>query len=291
MNIAVIGSGGQLGSDLVKLIKQSNTDEVYPFTHQDLDCTNLEAVQTALQNLWPNLDAVINCAAYVRVDDAEDNPKDAFLVNAIGAKNIADACGTLDIECVYISTDYVFDGTKTTPYREDDEPQPLSTYGASKLSGEVLTRIACERHYIIRCSGLFGLAGASGKGGNFITTMLRLADEDQEIRVVADQLFSPTSTSDLAKKILWLITTRQYGISNITSQGECTWHELASFVFELTGTPKKVLPISTNEYGAKATRPLYSVLGHEVLQQLNADDLPHWHDAVRDYLRLRGDIR
>ena len=291
MNIAVIGSAGQLGSDLVQFITQSKNDRVYPFTHQDLDCTNLSDVKNALQHLWPNLDAVINCAAYVRVDDAEDNPRDAFLVNAIGAKNIADACNMLDIACVYISTDYVFDGAKTTPYSEDDQPRPLSTYGASKTSGEELTRIACEKHYIVRCSGLFGLAGASGKGGNFITTMLHLANEGREIRVVADQIFSPTSTHDLAKKILWLITTRQYGVSHITSKGECTWHELASSVFELTGNNNKPIPISTQEYGAKAKRPLYSVLGHEALQQLSADDLPPWQEAVHDYLLRRGDIR
>ena len=286
--IAVIGSTGQLGTDLVKRLGRSGAYRVFPFSHADLECTEPEYVRQALGAISPNV--VVNCAAYVQVDDCEDRPDEAYRVNALGARYVAEACDALNAACVYISTDYVFDGEKGSPYVEEDSASPLSVYGASKLAGEHLVRISLERHYIVRCSGLFGVAGASGKGGNFINTMLRFAREERDIKVVDDQRFSPTSTEALAEKIAWLTTTGDYGTWHITCRGECTWYELAGAVFELAGLQPKLSAISTEAFGAKARRPTYSVLGHGRLNQAGADDLPHWRDAVEQYLRTTGEI-
>ena len=147
-----------------------------------------------------------------------------------------------------------------------------------------------EKHHIVRCSGLFGVAGASGKGGNFITTMLQMARDGKEIRVVDDQIFSPTSTVALAKKIAWLMTTEEYGNWHITCQGQCTWYELASAVFQLVDLEPRLSPINSEAFGAKAKRPLYSVLGHERLEHAGEDDLPHWRDSLEQYLRVKGEI-
>ena len=259
--------------------------DVVPLPHDRVDVTDPVAVRHELQRHSP--DAVVNTAAVVRVDDCQDRVEEAFRINAMGALHVARACAELNAVCVYISTDYVFGGEKQTPYLEEDKPNPLSVYGASKAAGEQLVRMSLEMHYIVRCSGLFGLEGASG---NFINTMLRLAREGRDIRVVDDQRFSPTSTEALAKKVAWLITTGSYGNWHVTCQGECTWYELADAVFKLLGLQPRLSPITSETFGAKAKRPSYSVLGHGRLQQLDADDLPHWRDSVEQYLRAKGEL-
>ena len=286
--VAVLGSTGQLGTDLVRVLERSAAYQSFPLSHSLLDCTEPESVRRVLSSLSP--DVVVNCAAFVRVDDCEEQPEAAFRVNALGARFVAEACAALDATCVYISSDYVFDGEKGEPYTEKDAPSPLSVYGVSKAAGEQLVRISLEKHHIVRCSGLFGVAGASGKGGNFITTMLRMARDGRDIRVVDDQRFSPTSTEALAGKIAWLMTTGEYGTWHITCQGECTWYELAVAVFRLAGLEPKLNPITSEAFGAKAKRPSYSVLEHGRLKRMGADDLPHWHDALEQYLRAKGEI-
>lgn len=288
IRVAVVGSTGQLGTDLVRLLEQSTGCQVFPLSHSDMDCTEPEIVRKVLGSLSP--DVVVNCAAFVRVDDCEDRPEDAFRVNTLGARYVAEACARLDATCVYISTDYVFAGEKRTPYLEEDLPAPLSVYGVSKAAGEQLVRISLEKHHIVRCSGLFGVAGASGKGGNFITTMLGMARDGRDIRVVDDQRVSPTSTEALAGKIAWLMTTGEHGTWHITCQGECSWYELAGAVFQLAGLEPRLSPVTSEAFGAKAKRPSYSVLGHGRLQRLGSDDLPDWHDALEQYLRAKGEI-
>ncbi len=288
IRVAVVGSTGQLGTDLVRVLEQSGPYQVFPLTHSDMDCTDSALVRAVLGSLIP--DVVVNCAAFVRVDECEERPEEAFRVNTLGARLVAEACAALDATCVYISSDYVFDGAKRTPYLEEDLPSPLSVYGVSKAAGEQLVRISLEKHHIVRCSGLFGVAGASGKGGNFITTMLRMARDGRDIRVVDDQRFSPTSTEALARKILWLMTTGEYGTWHITCREECTWYELAGAVFRLADLRPGLSPVTSEAFGAKAERPSYSVLGHGRLQQAGADDLPHWHDALEQYLRAKGKI-
>ena len=203
---------------------------------------------------------------------------------------MAEACATLDATCVYVSTDYVFDGEKQTPYLEEDPPGPLSVYGLSKEAGEQSVRTTLEKHHIVRCSALFGVAGASGKGGNFVTTMLQLARERRDILVVDDQRFSPTATNILAQKIAWLMTSEEYGTWHITCQGDCTWYELADATFGLLDLHPKLTPINSEAFGAKAKRPSYSVLGHGRLQRAGEDDLPHWKDSLEQYLRAKGEI-
>ena len=189
MRVAVVGSTGQLGSDLVSHLEGSGTCRVFPLSHADIDCGDPAAVRKVLGSCSP--DVVVNCAAFVRVDDCEDRREDAFRVNARGARFVAETCAALEATCVYISTDYVFDGEKRTPYSEKDPTSPLSVYGLSKEAGEQSVRTTLEQHHIVRRSTLFGVAGASGKAGNFITTMLRLAREGRDIGVVDDQRFSP----------------------------------------------------------------------------------------------------
>jgi dTDP-4-dehydrorhamnose reductase len=287
IRVAVIGSAGQLGTDLVRILQRSGGYQALPLSHADLECAEPEKVRQVLGALSP--DVVVNCAAFVRVDDCEDRAEEAYRVNALGARYVAEACATLGASCVYVSTDYVFGGEKQTPYLEEDPPNPLGVYGASKLAGEQLVRISLDRHYVVRCSGLFGVAGASGKGGNFITTMLRLAREGRDIQVVDDQRFSPTSTQDLAEKIAWLITTGEFGTWHITSRGECTWYELAEATFQAADLNPRLSPITSEAFAARAKRPSYSVLGHGRLITAGADNLPHWRDALRQYLTARGE--
>lgn len=174
MKIIIIGANGQLGYDLIRAFENTE-DEIAPLTHADIDVTDLRSASETLRNIEP--DAVINCAAYVRVDDAEDFPERAFAVNALGARNIARICRDLNSILAHISTDYIFDGRKKEPYTEEDTPNPLNVYGNSKLAGEYFVRNTLEEHYIIRSSSLFGASGASGKGGNFVATMIKKSTE------------------------------------------------------------------------------------------------------------------
>ena len=293
MNIAVIGSAGQLGSDLVQFITQSKNDRVYPFTHQDLDCTNLSDVKNALQHLWPNLDAVINCAAYVRVDDAEDNPRDAFLVNAIGAKNIADACNMLDIACVYISTDYVFDGTKTCAYIETDIPNPQSIYGKTKLQGEQAIEVSGCMYLIFRTSWVY-----AARGKNFVTTIIRLAKEHNEVKVVSDQIGAPTSAeliADVTSLCLYLIfqdkvpKKNRAGIFHLTPTGKSSWYGFAKFIMSemkklgdsFHTNPENIISINASENHQQANRPANSLLDSQKLCKTFGIYLPSWQVHAR----------
>ena len=209
MKVVVIGATGQLGSDLCKT---PVSFEVIPLTHRDIEITDIDSVKRVLTR--HPVEVIINTAAFVRVDDCETDPDKAFLVNAIGARNVAVVAQEIGAKLVHISTDYVFGGekeTRTTPYTEFDTPVPPNVYGRSMFAGEDFVRHLCHKHFIVRISALFGTAGSSGKGGNFIETMIRLAKERPELTVVNDQVFSPTYTKDLARKIAWLITTEYYG--------------------------------------------------------------------------------
>jgi len=230
---------------------------------------------------------VINTAAFVRVDDCEQQMEKAFRINALAVKNIAQVCQELDSTLVHISTDYVFGGDQSTPYREDDPPNPLSVYASSKLAGEYFAANYCQKHQIIRSSGLFGTAGSMGKGGNFVETMIRLAEEGKQIRVVNDQFLSPTYTVDLANAIIDLVQTDLYGIFHITNRGGCSWYQFAESIFELIGVQADLEPIPTSQYPTPACRPGYSVLDNQKFANLGLDLLPHWQDALETYLKYR----
>jgi dTDP-4-dehydrorhamnose reductase len=288
MKVLVTGANGQLGTDLCKVLRDS---ELIPLTDKDIEISDMTSVKQAFSKYKP--DIIINTAAFVRVDDCEDEKEKAFSVNALGARNVAVVAQELGARLVHISTDYVFGGEaepRTTPYTEFDTPVPLSIYGKSKLAGENLVRHFCLRHFIVRTSGLFGLAGSMGKGGNFIETMLRLARERDELRVVNDQIFSPTYTMDLARKIAQLLTTEYYGIFHITNRGGCSWYEFTTEILKLAGIKTPVVPITSDQYPQKARRPRYSVLDNSHLRLLGMDDMRPWQEALKDYLVARGHI-
>jgi dTDP-4-dehydrorhamnose reductase len=283
LKILITGANGQLGTDLVKLLEKH---EVVPLTHDDVDITDLVSLKKMCVDNKPEV--IINTAAYVRVDDCETNQDLAFKVNALGARNVAVIAEGLGAKLVQISTDYVFGGenpSMTTPYTEFDDPVPLNVYGKSKLAGEEFVRHLCHQYFIVRASGLFGVAGSSGKGGNFIETILRLAKERDKITVVDDQIFSPTYTPDLADKIAQLMTSELYGIYHITNSGSCSWYEFAREALKLTGSRTPILPIKSDQYPQKAKRPKYSVLGHSSLKLLGWDDLKGWEQALSKYIK------
>jgi len=283
MKVAIIGAKGQLGTDLCSI---PSDFKIIPLTHTDIEITSLNSVKTALKSCKP--DIVINTAAYVRVDDCETERDKAFLVNALGARNVAVVTQQIGAKLVYFSTDYVFGGeseNRTKPYTEFDTPIPVNVYGESKLAGENYVKHSCYRHFIIRVSGLFGVAGSSGKGGNFVEAMLRLAKERHELKVVNDQVFSPTSTRDLALKVKQLIITDYFGTFHITNSNFCSWYEFTCEILKLAGLKALVKPITSAEYHQKARRPRYSVLDNYHLRLLGMDDMQPWQKALRDYLR------
>lgn len=288
MKILVTGANGQLGTDLCKAL---HSFDVLPLTHADVEIAAANSVKEMFNKYKP--DVVINTAAYVRVDDCESERDRAYSVNALGARNVAVEAQALGAKLVHISTDYVFGGENdppAIPYTEFDIPVPLNIYGKSKLAGENLVRHLCSRHFIVRTSGLFGTAGSSGKGGNFVETMLRLAKQQEELRVVNDQLFSPTYTKDLAKKIAQLIATECYGTFHITNKGTCSWCQFAIGILSLAGINTPVIPVTSEEYSTPAKRPRFSVLDNYHLRLLGMDDMRPWQEALRDYMISKGHI-
>lgn len=255
MNILITGSKGMLGHALTA--KLSEEHRVSGLDLPDLDITDLNGLRKAMFSYRPDL--IINTAAYTDVDGCETNTEMAFAVNATGPRNLAAACRELNISLVHFSTDYIFDGTADIPYKEVDNPNPLSVYGKSKLKGENYIREITDKHYIIRTSWLYG-----PHGKNFVAAMLRLAGEQDEIGVVNDQTGSPTYTFDLAAAVLKLISVKEYGIYHITNSGTCTWYEFSLEIFKQAGINGiSVKPTTTEELNRPAPRPKYSVLDNE----------------------------
>ncbi len=279
MTIAVIGSHGQLGTDLMRVLG----DDVVGLTHADIEIT--EPVSIAVQLDKHSPDTVINTAAYNLVDKAEEEPEAAFNSNAFGPLHLARACAARDITLVHVSTDYVFgqDTHRTTPYIEDDAPGPVSVYGTSKLAGEHLVIAACPKSFIVRTCGLYGNPTSLGKG-NFVRTMLRLAQDCDELSIVDDQHCTPTSTADLATAMATLIRTDSYGLYHCTNTGVTTWCGLASAIFKITGLDVTVKPITSNDFGAPARRPSYSVLNCDCIMSVTGVTMPHWRAALASYL-------
>jgi dTDP-4-dehydrorhamnose reductase len=288
VKVAVIGANGQLGTDLCRALHDFH---IIPLTDADVEIADMASVRKAIVKGKPKI--IINTAAYVRVDDCEDEHDKAFSVNALGARNVAVVAQELGAKLVHISTDYIFGGEaepRTAPYTEFDTPVPLSVYGRSKLAGEDFVRHLCLRHFIVRISGLFGVAGSLGKGGNFIETILKLAGERDKLRVVSDQVFSPTYATDLARKIVQLISTDYYGIFHITNRGACSWYEFTVEILRQAGIKTPVVPITSDQYPQKARRPRNSVLDNYHLRLLGMDDMRPWQEALKDYLAARGHI-
>lgn len=283
MKIAIFGIDGQLGTDLATAFESA---DIIPVPHDRVDITNEEGVSSALSSTSP--DWVINAAAMTHVDRCETQAPPAFGINALGARNIARACSRSGARLIQISTDYVFDGKNETPYVEDDVPRPINVYGMTKLAGEMFVQDSCERHYIIRTSGLYGLANCRGKGTNFVETMLRLSKEHSELRVVMDERLTPTFTEDLAALLNLIVKNEPaFGVYHATNEGHCSWFDFATEIFRLTQLPIAVSGITSKEWGSPTRRPENSVLSSEKLASQAIDRMPDWHDALERYLSKR----
>ena len=281
----VIGATGQLGSDLVRTFDRPG--ELIPLGSRDLDVLDAAQVRSTLATLRPTV--VLNATAYNLVDRAEEERPRAFALNAEAVGSLAATCHSLGAVFAHFSTDYVFDGRKRTPYEESDAPAPLGVYGESKLAGERLALERCERTVIFRVSGLFGIAGSSGKGRtNFVETMLRLAREGKPLRVVADQVLGPSYTLDLARKVWVVLPKVAHSTYHLTSGGQTSWYDFARRAFRLTGVTADITPVTAAEFGARAPRPAYSVLGHAHLAALGEDDLRSWDAALAAYIAERS---
>lgn len=285
--VALIGANGQLSTDIRKVFDK-NYYLITPLTHQDIDVTDFEKTKSVLSEINP--DIVINTSAYHKVDEVEDNQDKAFLVNSESQKNLAELCQSKGWTVVFISTDYVFgkDEKRNTPYKESDTPGPVNIYGESKLNGENFTREICKKHYIIRGSGLFGTAGASGKGGNFVELMIRLGKEKGTVSVVNDQILTPTYTKNIAENMNELLKTENYGLYHMTSQGQCSWWELASEIFKQMKMNVKCNPVDSSQFPTRAKRPKYSVLDNENLRKIKLDIMRGWKENLRLYLQEKG---
>ncbi|MHA1380654.1 MAG: dTDP-4-dehydrorhamnose reductase [Candidatus Helarchaeota archaeon] len=275
MTTLVIGSNGQLGTEITKVFE----DKLIPLTHKDIEISDFSQTKKLIEKHQP--DVLINTAAYHNVPDCEKNPVMAFLVNSIGTKILADLCQQNKIEFVHISTDYVFDGKKRSPYSEEDIPNPLNVYGISKLAGEFFAK-KVTKHYIIRISSLFGISGCRAKGGkNFIKTMLYLAKSKHNIQITSNVISSPTYAYDAALKIKELIKENYLpGIYHIANSGYCSWYEFAQEIFKQIGSTIKVEKRIEREEIEGVKRPLYSALTSKKIRPLR-----HWKIALKIYLK------
>jgi dTDP-4-dehydrorhamnose reductase len=286
LRVAVIGSTGQLGQDLMRVFAEDATG----FGHEDLDVTDEAGVASAIHSAEP--DWVLNTAAFHRVDDCEVDPTSTFAVNAVGALNVSRAAADAGGGVVFYSTDYVFGGEdrdRDHPYQEDDNPRPLSVYGTSKVAGEQLVMQANPRHLVVRSAGLYGTA-TSRKGWTFPELMLTKARTDGIIRVVTDQVLSPTFTADLARKTKELIEHDAVGLFHLTNAGECSWFDFARGALDIAGVEAKIEPIGTAQLQQRARRPSYSALATTRLEKAGLSPMRPWKEALSDYLQQKGMI-
>ena len=284
MRIAVIGSNGQLGTDLVKVL--STEHDVIALTHDDIEVSDYSSC-VVLKNQKP--DVIINTAAFHKTDQCEVDSMKTFSVNALGARNIATISKEINATDVYISTDYVFNGAKNKPYTEEDTPTPINTYGISKIAGECFTT-QTPKHYIIRVASVFGRAGASGKGGNFVETMIKKAKNNEKITVVDDMWMSPTYTKDASLLLKQMIENHiPYGVYHATNKDYCSWYQFAQEIFQLTGLTPDLKPTKTDPSYGKAKRPVFSALTSNKLGKHNLD-ARSWKEALKAYLLEKGHI-
>ncbi len=277
LKVLVTGANGQLGKELIQL----HTDgaiEIVGYGRDKLDIMDMENCRRILQEQRPG--AVIHCAAYTAVDQAECEPDEAYRINAAGTRNMAVAAEEVAAKFCYISTDYVFDGSGSRPYNEYDPTAPMTVYGKSKLAGELLTQSLNSRYYIVRTSWVYGK-----HGNNFVKTMLKLGSERDQLKVVHDQFGSPTYTLDLARFLVALVQTDSYGIYHASNTGICSWFEFAKAIMEESCLPVVVEPCTTAEFPRPAPRPAYSVLDHVGIRSSGLELLRPWREALRHYLR------
>ena len=281
-NILVTGSTGQLGSDVVKELLKRGYSTLSP-NRSELNLCSEDNIRNYISN--SNCEAIVHCAAYTQVDKAEDEKDLCIKINATATKHIVKCAKILDIPMIYISTDYVFDGTKDGEYTENDETNPINIYGESKLAGEKYVQEILDKYYIVRTSWVFNI-----NGKNFIETMLRLSKANNQLSIVNDQIGSPTYTKDLSRLLVDMLETSKYGLYHATNEGYCSWYEFADTIFKLANINIDIKAINSNEYASRAKRPLNSKLSKDKLIEYGFKPLPHWEDALKDYLIRRGDL-
>jgi len=278
MVILVTGAHGQLGHEVLTQLKGTE-HEVFHFSKDGLDISNLSDVISVFNGTKP--DVVINCAAYTNVDGCESNKDEAFKVNALGAKNLAMICEQVGAKLIHISTDYVYNSEHTEPIREYELTEPESVYGKTKLMGDEYVRDFCSKYFIIRTSWLYGM-----KGKNFVYTILKNAKEKGKLKVVNDQIGSPTNCKDLVSHVLKLMSTEEYGIYHCTAKGECSWYDFACKIVELSGIPCEVSSCATGEFKTVAKRPAYSYLDNMMLRCTIGDNMRPWEEALEEFIKI-----
>ncbi len=276
MKVLVTGVGGQLGYDVMKVLKARQID-CLGADLAEFDITDLVATKKFITSYQP--DVVIHCSAYTAVDKAEDNIDLCRAVNAKGPENIAKVCKAIDAKMIYISTDYVFPGTGEQFYEVDDETNPVNIYGQTKLEGETVVKAMLEKYFIVRISWVFGK-----NGNNFIKTMLRLGKERDELNIVSDQIGSPTYTADLAELLCDMVITEKYGTYQATNEGICSWAEFTEEIFKQADIATRVNHIKSAQYPTRAKRPMNSRMSKETLTKAGFHKMPTWQDAVKRYL-------
>ncbi len=277
MRVLVTGAQGQLGTDLMSELEKRGLEGI-GVDVKEMDVTDREACQRVISGA--KADAVIHCAAYTAVDDAEDHIDLCRRINSDGTRNVAQACRVAGAKMMYLSTDYVFDGQGTRPWEPDDPRKPLNIYGQTKYEGELAIEELLDRYFIVRIAWVFGAAGK-----NFIKTMLRLGRERGAVSVVNDQVGSPTYTYDLARLLVDMVQTERYGRYHATNEGLCSWYEFACEIFRQAGmTDVKVTPVTSGEFAARAKRPHNSRMSKEKLSENGFERLPEWQDALRRFL-------
>lgn len=275
--VIVTGANGQLGRAINQLYAGSTEYELVNTDVGELDITNIDRVMEFAREIRPY--AIINCAAYTAVEACESEEDLAFRINAIGPRNLSIAATETGAKLMHVSTDYVFDGNGHRPYLETDPVGPQGAYGRTKLAGENFVREFGYKHYIVRTAWLYG------DGKNFVKTMLRLSETNDKVRVVKDQVGSPTSAAELAKAIAYLLPTENYGLFHGTCEGDCSWAQFTEEIFRLAGRSTVVEPITSEEYGAAVKRPAYSILENYMLKMTTDFMFSDWHDAIAEYLK------
>ena len=274
--VMITGANGQLGRAVNLQYADSGEYELINTDVGELDITNIDKVMTFVREVKPY--AIINCAAYTAVDACEKEEDLAFRINAIGPRNLSIAATETGAKMMHVSTDYVFDGNGTRPYRETDPTGPQGAYGRTKRAGEDFVREFSDRHFIVRTAWLYG------DGKNFVKTMLRLSETNDKVRVVMDQVGSPTSADELAKAIAYLLPTENYGLFHGTCEGDCSWAQFTEEIFRLAGKNTIVEAITSEEYAAAAKRPAYSILENYMLKMTTDFMFADWHDAIAAYI-------
>ena len=274
MRVLLTGAGGQLGLELAEVLPHRG-HEVVALDRQRLDVADAGAVESAIGEHEPGL--VVNAAAYTNVDGCEEALDLAYAVNALGPRNLAQACERRGSELLHVSTNYVFAGKGERPYETFDTPNPISAYGRTKLAGEELVTRLANRWYVVRSAGVYG------RGNNFVRTMLRVAGERDQLKVKDDEFISPTYARDLALGIAGIIEEGRYGLYHLTNAGSCSWYEFTREIFRLTGVETEVLPIPGSEYPLPAARP-----ANGLLSSVGSPELRHWSEALAEYLAREG---